>query len=871
MIMNRFQIFVYLSLIINQSSFCLADSGRILDGSNDPYYIVSPYDGNDLREVQYAQLNDVMYLTHPNYPPQKLIRYDHANWTIADAVWEDGPFLFPNVDKSSTITPSRTGAGDSYDEYTYNDDSNKDTYGTSWTAQTFQATDTYTAIGVKIKLLRTGSPGTVTVSLKATTAGKPSGADLAAGTTDGDTLPLYVNPYVIGFIVDVPSPEWREVTFAASTGLTSGTTYAVVARATSGDADNMIHWRHDASSPSYTNGSLGASSDSGTNWTMNTASDLMFEIIGDDLNSSITTLEASYELFNDDHVGALWQISHLVESTSISHHFWINNFPSGTEESATITVLEGQEYVVTTSGNWIGTFKIQRSYDSGTTWVTIYGQYYAGDGNIQYSGYEETGTCLYRMQMVGQYVSNHNFRHYEGLCAGSLNTITMLYHGNVEITAVTDANTAVAEVKKDLASTDTTWRWAEGAWSDYRGWPRAVCFYQNRLCLASTYYEQSMLWCSQSGDHENMDIGEGLDNEAIVREIGSAGQNPIMWIKDKRGIIAGTTGAIIRIGTPSAKYIFTPSTITSERSVETGSCSIQPGLTKSSIVYVDRNRRRVRDLSYDVATDDMVSPDLTVFSDDISEPNIQEMAWQKRPDEIGWFVKDSNIITMTYNPEHGVAAWTEIVTDGNYVSVCVIPGVDEDEVWVAVARDSNDYIMIEKFHNQNWIDDVWFVDSGLEYSGAAATTLTGLGHLEGKGVQVYSDANGYIGDFTVSSGSITLNSSETQAVAGLGYTATIKTMPIEVAGPLGPSVGMTKNIRLITLCLYESEGGRYGYDTMYDIIYPSYTTNFYSGLARHGMDTGYQMDVYVTIDQNEPLPLGITGIAINKYELSTDF
>ena len=215
-----------------------------------------------------------------------------------------------------------------------------------------------------------------------------------------------------------------------------------------------------------------------------------------------------------------------------------------------------------------------------------------------------------------------------------------------------------------------------------------------------------------------------------------------------------------------------------------------------------------------------------------------------------------------------MAAWTEIATDGNYVSACVIPGVDEDEVWVAVERDCNDYIFIEKFHNQNWIDDVWFVDSGLEYSGAATNTLTGLGHLEGKEVQVYSDANGYIGDFTVSSGSITLDSSETQAVAGLGYTATIKTMPIEVPAQYGPSIGMKKNIRLITLCLYESEGGRYGFENMYDIDYPSYTTDFYSGLARHGLDTGYDMEVYIIIDQNEPLPLGITGIAINKYELS---
>lgn len=698
--MNKtIKILIYLSIIIYQSSFSLAGSGRILDDANDPYYITSVFDGNDLRDVQYAQLNDYMYLTHPNYPPQELIRYDHASWTIADANIEGGPFLAGNTIDNQTST---------------------------------------------------------------------------------------VNP--------------------------DGTTGSINIVATGG-------------------------------------------------------------IFDSDHEGALWQISHEVYSIGTTKQFF-TSFLSGTEESDTVAVLEGQEYVVTTSGIWTGKFNIQRSYDAGSTWLTVYGQAYDMAGNIQYSGFEENENCIYRMQMDGDAVETSGDKvttRSKAICTASFNTITFVYSGIVEITIYSGPNNVTATVIKDLASTDATWRWAEGAWSDYRGWPRAVCFYQNRLCFAGTYYDSSMLWCSQSGDHMNFDLGTGLDNEAIARQIGAAGQNPIMWIKDKKGIIAGTTGAIIRISTPSTKYAFTPSTISSERSVETGTCSIQPGLTNSSIVYVDRNRRKVRDLNYDVATDDLVSPDLTIFSDDISEPNIQEMAWQKRPDEIGWFVKDSNIVTLTYNPRQGVAAWTEIATDGNYVSVCAIPGVDEDEVWVAVERDCNDYIMIEKFHKQNWIDDVWFVDSGLEYSGDPAATLTGLGHLEGKSVQVYSDANGYIGDFTVSSGSITLDSTETQAVVGLGYTATIKTMPIEVAGPLGPSVGMTKNLRQITLCLYESEGGRYGYDTMYDIKYPSYTTDFFTGLARHGMDTGYQMEVYVIIDQNEPLPLGVTGIAINKYELSTDF
>ena len=688
---------VIMILLLLCSYLVYADSGRILDGDDDPYYITTVYDGNDLGDIQYAQQNDVMYLTHPNYPPQKLTRLDHASWTIEDVNWTNGPFLEENTDTDSTIEPNAT----------------------------------------------TGN----------------------------------------------------------------------------------------------------------------------------------ITLEATGGIFDDDHVDALWRLTHTVESTVVEGEI----LPVG-GYSDEITIALNRSYTIEIKGTLAGNFLIERTYDSGTSWSNVYNyskpNYNSPD--LVYDGTENVDDAEYR---INYEIDTTKLREVEnklrtvyklGTSSYSMTAWSYQRQGIVRITDVTDANNADATVLYELGGTSATYKWAEGAWSDYRGFPRAICFYQNRLALAGTAYQPNMLWCSQSSDYENMSLGQGLDNEAIAREIGSAGQNPIMWIKDKRGIIAGTTGSIIRIGTPGSKYVFTPSTITSERSVETGTCSIQPGLTNSSIVYVDRSRRKVRDLMYDVATDDMVSPELTIYADDITEPNIHEMAWQKRPDEIGWFVKDSNIVTMTYNAAQGVAAWTEISTDGNYVSVCRIPGVDEDEIWVAVERDCNDYILIEKFHSQNWKDDVWFVDSGLEYSGAATTTLTGLGHLEGKSVQVYSDANGYIGDFTVSSGSITLATSETQAIAGLGYTATIKTFPIEISTSLGPSIGMTKNIRQITLCMYESEGGRYGYKTMYDIIYPTYTTDFYTGLTRLGMDTGYQQEVYLIIDQNEPLPLGITGIAINRYELSTD-
>ena len=49
-----------------------------------PYEVSSPYSYTDLRGLQYTQINDIMYVVHPNYHPYKLTRSADANWSLAN-------------------------------------------------------------------------------------------------------------------------------------------------------------------------------------------------------------------------------------------------------------------------------------------------------------------------------------------------------------------------------------------------------------------------------------------------------------------------------------------------------------------------------------------------------------------------------------------------------------------------------------------------------------------------------------------------------------------------------------------------------------------------------------------------------------------
>ena len=175
--------------------------------------------------------------------------------------------LGSDIDASAT-----SGWNAVYQEYTSAGSSFSAIRGDLWIAQTFSPPVSHVITSVEIKARRQGFPGTITVSIKATDGnGQPTEADLASGTTDGDT-----------FISDVGDPpgEWREISLGGGTSLTGGQKYAIVIRALTGDESNNLQWRLDSSSPTYTGGNREVSLNASTTWTTFSNHDLLFKVHG---------------------------------------------------------------------------------------------------------------------------------------------------------------------------------------------------------------------------------------------------------------------------------------------------------------------------------------------------------------------------------------------------------------------------------------------------------------------------------------------------------------------------------------------------------------------------------------------------------------
>lgn len=153
-----------------------------------------------------------------------------------------------------TMSLMSVGEGLIDQSYIVNDDSFLHLFGSSWWAQTFTPATSHLLRRFILKFDKEGSPGILTASLRATSAGKPTGADLAVGTFDLD------RPIILS------GGQWFYLDMTTPFSVVASTQYAIVCRTAGVDTNNDGQWKVDITSPTYAGGTIVSSSDSGGTW-----------------------------------------------------------------------------------------------------------------------------------------------------------------------------------------------------------------------------------------------------------------------------------------------------------------------------------------------------------------------------------------------------------------------------------------------------------------------------------------------------------------------------------------------------------------------------------------------------------------------------
>lgn len=457
-------------------------------------------------------------------------------------------------------------------------------------------------------------------------------------------------------------------------------------------------------------------------------------------------------------------------------------------------------------------------------------------------------------------------------------------YGWAKITAFTSSTVVTADVvslipDQAVGSGNATNRWAFQTWNGVDGYPTSVTFFRERLVMA----RDDRINMSVVGDYENFSARDGdqvVADMAISMTLASSTVNEIQWMTAVgKDLIAGTTGGEFTISSLTDSSAFGPANKEANAQVGRGSRAIQPVLVEDSLFYVQRNGRRVWELKFEIQSDGYVAGDKMTFARHIAKTKIVAMAYQREPFSVLWCVTETGkLIAATIGVEQGVIGWHRHPVGGNGVveSVAVIPSPDggDDQLWLVVKRtiDGAEVRYVERMvslwdADTDDIEDLFLLDCGLTYNGAPATSITGLGHLEGETVSVWADGAVHP-NRTVTSGAITLQAAASVVHVGLGYSSKWRSMRPEAGSTDGTAQGKTKRAARVMFRLLNSLGGKFGPNEnaldeldfrstgdLMDTPVPLFT-----GDIKASWPDGYSTDGYMWFVVDQPTPSTLVAV-----------
>lgn len=487
-------------------------------------------------------------------------------------------------------------------------------------------------------------------------------------------------------------------------------------------------------------------------------------------NPGVVTTASAHNLV----VGDPLQIAGIVGMTQLNGNtYTVASAPSGT----TLTLKDSSGNVVNTSG--FG------AYVSGGTLTPLCIQ-----GNLF-----ETGCTISISWAAIAGATRYNVYKQQGGLFG--------YIGQTSDLSIVDDN-----ISPDLSKTPPTYDSVFQAAGDY---PGAASYFEQRQCFAGTTNKPQNIWMTKSGTESNMSYSLPIkDDDRIAFRVAAREANTIRHIVPLTQLLLLTSSAEWRVTSVNSDAI-TPSTISVRPQSYVGASNVQPCIINNALIYGAARGGHVRELGYSWQANGFLTSDLSLRAPHLFDTyDITDMAYAKAPQPLVWFVSTSGkLLGLTYVPEQQIGAWHQHDTDGVFESCTVVAEGGEDVLYCVIRRTigGNSVRYVERMASRQFSDqaDAFFVDCGLTYSGAAATTISGLNHLEGKTVSILADGAVHP-QRVVTGGAITLDQAASTVQIGLPITADLQTLPVaaQIDGSFGQ--GRYKNVNKVWLRVYRSSG-----------------------------------------------------------------
>jgi hypothetical protein len=308
-------------------------------------------------------------------------------------------------------------------------------------------------------------------------------------------------------------------------------------------------------------------------------------------------------------------------------------------------------------------------------------------------------------------------------------------------------------------------------------YPAQVEVASSRVTFSGSPANRTRIIGSKAGDYFELTAGanpgDAFDLDLVTR-------GGIQWIRIVKRFLLGTDLALHTINAVQGEQLAVGNISVTEQG-QNSSAPVEPIVVGSEVVYISADRTKLYSAEYLRDVDGYPSRDLTWFAEHLTMDRIIRHVWARDPNrEIFCIMESGNITNCVYDQQYDLLSWSRYTTNGQYIDACVTDNLRGSDRWYCVKRGDNYYIeTVQAGEVNNQYSDSWLSKPTVD------KVVDGLEHLEGETVKVLVDG-AVEPDKVVTGGQIT-TSADGNAVVGLAYNATLKTLRTEGGNQAGTS------------------------------------------------------------------------------------
>ena len=403
-------------------------------------------------------------------------------------------------------------------------------------------------------------------------------------------------------------------------------------------------------------------------------------------------------------------------------------------------------------------------------------------------------------------------------------------------------------------------------------YPSAVTQYDQRRVFAGSFKNPLKVWFTNAGQQDLMMYHIPIqDDDRIEITAVTADADRIRHAVALDSLILFTSSGELRVFTQNSDAL-SPRSVAVRAQSYIGANGVQPVIVNNTIFYVASRGGHVRAVQYAYDQGGYTSSDLSLIANHLFDyKDIKDMTLSKAPIQTVWAVSnDGSLLALTVYPDQNISCWSRLVTDGLYKSCCAVSEGMEDHLYVVVEREikgvKKKYIerfsaltVKENSHARN-------LDCYLDHTNLEGTAVNGLAHLEGKTVSALIDGE-EITDLVVTNGSVTLPRIGREVVIGLPYKCTLITLPLASSVARGNLQGSIKNINEVHVRV-SKDGDLYANNYPHEILFEaqrdvSDLSDTNSKMLKLSLSGSWDVQGQIILEHRDALPIEIQAIVGN--------